>query len=88
MSRRCNSTCDLINTDYVLGGEFMMLSSNPSKDKGATSCVDSGGPVFIHGTNTIVGITSLGADYWCKASWYSFRVDTAPVLSWVNSFLV
>lgn len=85
---RYNSTCELINTKYVLGGEFMMLSSNPSKDKGATSYGDSGGPVFIHGTNMIVGITSFGPDYWCEAAWYAFRVDTAPVLSWVNSFLI
>jgi hypothetical protein len=84
---RYNATCDFIKSNYVASDEFMKLSSNPSKDKGGTSYGDSGGPVLMQGTNTILGITSFGPSYWCKSTWYAFRVDTAPVLYWIHSFL-
>jgi hypothetical protein len=84
---RYNATCDFIKSNYVVSDEFMKLSSNPSKEKGCTSYGDSGGPVLMQGTNTILGITSYGPDYWCKSTWYAFRVDTAPVLNWISSFL-
>jgi len=84
---RYASTCELINTNYVLGDEFMKLSSNPSKGKGGTSFGDSGGPVYIEDTNTIVGITSFGPSYWCTSAWYAFRVDTGPVLEWIYQFI-
>ena len=84
---RYNGTCEFIRSNYVASDEFMKLSSNPSNDKGGTSYGDSGGPILMHGTNTILGITSFGPSYWCKSTWYAFRVDTDPVLNWINSFL-
>ncbi|NYT12709.1 MAG: S1 family peptidase [Methanomassiliicoccales archaeon] len=84
---RYNATCDFIRSNYVASEEFMKLSGNPSKDKGGTTFGDSGGPVLMHGTNTILGITSFGPSYWCKSTWYAFRVDTDPILNWINSFL-
>jgi hypothetical protein len=78
---------ELITTDDAMSDEFMKLTANPAQEKGGTAFGDSGGPNLLGDTNTILGITSWGTNYQCAGVSYAQRVDTADVLSWINSFL-
>ena len=46
---------------------------------------DSGGPVFLGGTTTIVAVNSLGKDH-CTGGSIGYRTDTLDSLSFINSF--
>jgi Trypsin len=48
---------------------------------------DSGGPLFLPGQRTIVGVYALGNNERCAGSGYAQRVDLPEVLRWVRSFL-
>jgi len=48
---------------------------------------DSGGPHFLPGTRTAVGIESFGPSRVCAGSGYTQRVDLPVVLRWVRTFL-
>jgi hypothetical protein len=59
-------------------------TANPSKGKGGSCNGDSGGPVLVEGTNTIAAVVSFGMNPQCKGQDYSYRLDRAEVLSWIN----
>jgi len=54
--------------------------------KGGTTFGDSGGPVLLAGTNTILAVNSFVTNYNCDGVTYSNRIDTYA-LEWINSFL-
>jgi secreted trypsin-like serine protease len=55
--------------------------------RGGTCSGDSGGPVFLGGSdsNLIVAVTSFGLNALCRGTDFSYRVDRAEVLDWINS---
>ena len=59
-------------------------TNNPAQGKGGTCSGDSGGPVFFAGTRVIAAVTSFGMNPVCKGQDYSYRLDRAPVLSWIS----
>ncbi|HEY7034595.1 MAG TPA: trypsin-like serine protease [Thermomicrobiales bacterium] len=67
--------------------EFLKLSANPSQGKGGTCFGDSGGPNLLRGTDTILGINSFGTNSNCAGVSYSYRIDTAAALQFIESFL-
>jgi hypothetical protein len=68
------------NTD----GFNIQTTANASQGKGGTCSGDSGGPIFIEGTRVIAAVNSFGFNARCRGVDFSYRLDRAPVLSWIN----
>jgi hypothetical protein len=67
--------------------QFLKLSANPGQGKGGTCFGDSGGPNFLDGTNTILGVNSFVTNGRCNGVTYSFRIDTAEALDFINGVI-
>ncbi len=63
--------------------------NNPSAagGRGGTCSGDSGGPLFVEGTNQIVAVVSYGFSGTCHGADYSWRVDTRNSYDFVLPFL-
>jgi secreted trypsin-like serine protease len=70
-----------------VGDEYLHLTSNRGRGQGGTCFGDSGGPVFLRGSNIIVGVNNFVTNYNCAGQNYAARVDTAEVLAFITSFL-
>ena len=84
---RYYAPAELVKSKHVFSDEFIKLTANPAKGKGGTAFGDSGGPNLLGGTDTILGVTSWGTNYPCGGVSCAQRVDTADVLSWIDTFL-
>jgi len=84
---RFYAPAQLIASEHVISDEFIRVTANPAQGKGGTSFGDSGGPVLLAGTDTILAVNSFVASYECAGNTYSCRVDTADVLDWIQEFL-
>jgi hypothetical protein len=73
-------------TGQYSAGYSVQLTGAPGTG-GALCFGDSGGPVFLTGTTTIVAVNSFVLNSQCMGSAFSYRTDTADSLSFVNSFL-
>ena len=73
-----------INNEAPITEFNLKTTANASQGKGGTCNGDSGGPVFFYGTNVIAAVTSFGQNGQCKGQDFSYRLDRAPVLSWIN----
>lgn len=86
---RLKATVRLINDDRVFGGRgdgvYVVFSNNANT--GGTCNGDSGGPVFINDTTTIVAVTSFGMNVNCAGVGGAYRIDTEEDLAWIMSFL-
>ena len=80
----------LTATSYAVEGEStvtdanLKTTANASQGKGGTCNGDSGGPVYFYGTNIIAAVTSFGMNGQCKGLDFSYRLDRAAVLAWIN----
>ncbi|GIU97744.1 MAG: hypothetical protein KatS3mg013_1547 [Actinomycetota bacterium] len=69
-----------------LQGTWAIFSSNRGVvHKGGTCYGDSGGPVFVEGTRTIVAVVSFGISPNCTGTSGGYRVDQADDLNWLRS---
>lgn len=86
---RYQGTVMLIENSSSLTGTYSFkFSANPGAAHSGGGCFgDSGGPIFIEGTNVILGVTSYVLNSNCKGTGGGFRVDQADVQEWVYSFL-
>jgi Trypsin len=66
-------------------GDFSILLSN-NHSTGGTCFGDSGGPNFIGSSNVIGGVTSFGINGNCAGTGGVFRMDTANVQDWLDTF--
>lgn len=82
---RYNSTSQLIASKHIMSDEFLRLTANPAKGKGGTTFGDSGGPILLAGTNTVLGVCSWGTNYNCAGIGYQQRVDTTDILDWLTT---
>lgn len=87
LRNRLFAPSELVSGNFVHSDEFMKLALNPGGGSGGTCFGDSGGPDLLAGTNTVLAVNSYVTNNNCSGVGYSFRVDTADVLTWVNSFL-
>ena len=87
---RYRATVRLLNTkDDALGNMFVKTTGvSLIKRQGEGTCSgDSGGPLFLPGQQTIVGVTSWGSTgLQCAGPDYYQRMDLPRVLKWVRSF--
>jgi hypothetical protein len=78
---------DLIASNHKHSGEYLKVSSNPSKGKGGTCFGDSGGPLMHDDGDgwVILANTSYGTNGVCAGVGYFNRVDTVEALSFIES---
>ncbi len=68
----------------TVGDEFLTTSSNTAQGKGGQCFGDSGGPILLAGTDTLVAETSHGSQN-CVGIGYDYRLDTPQALGWIAS---
>ena len=81
------ASAQLVQCEGVIADEFVKVTANPGQETGGLAFGDSGGPVLLGGTNTILAVNSFVNTYECTGVTYSCRVDTADVLEWIRDFL-
>ena len=84
---RYYSEAQIISSKHIMSDEFMRTTSNPGQGKGGTCYGDSGSPILLAGTNTVLGICSWGTNRNCAGVSYQQRVDIPEILDWINGFL-
>ncbi len=62
-----------------------MSSANQGQGKGGTAFGDSGGPVLLGGTNTVLAVTSFGTNNNCAGNGYYYRINRTEILNRINS---
>jgi len=87
LKNRFYAPANLLSTKSAISYEFITCSANPAQGKGGTAFGDSGGPVLLGGTDTVLAVTSFGTNNNCAGLGYYCRVDNQDVLDWINQFL-
>ncbi len=77
----------ILSKNFAISNEFLRCSANPGQGKGGTAFGDSGGPVLLAGTKTVLAVTSFGTNNNCAGNGYYFRIDQPQILSWIYSYL-
>lgn len=80
---RFNASVDVANTQNKLEDEFLKLSP----DTGKPCFGDSGGPLLVPGSSTIVATVSFGSNGKCNGPSFASRVDTPAAQSFLAKFL-
>jgi hypothetical protein len=78
----------LVNLNGVLGagkGTAAKFSSNANT--GGTCFGDSGGPIFVGDTNTLVAVNSFVTSVTCSGTTGAYRIDQADDLAFLATFL-
>jgi hypothetical protein len=89
LRERMMATAKLTNLRSSLADGYNLAhSGDPGKGRGGTCFGDSGGPVFLAGTDVIAGITSFGLSaQTCTGPGFAYRTDQQVVLDWVSSLV-
>jgi len=84
---RYAGTAKLVDIQSALtAGYNVQLTAAPGT--GGGYCFhDSGAPVFLAGTTTIVGVQSFVENNQCMGSEFAYRTDTADSMAFINEFL-
>ena len=87
LRNRFYAPAQLLSTQFAISDEFIICSANPAQGKGGTAFGDSGGPVLLQGTRTVLATTSFGTNNNCAGIGYYYRVDQQGIIDWINSFM-
>jgi secreted trypsin-like serine protease len=83
---RLQATLKIINEDAAFGekkaGNSVLFTNNAST--GGTCNGDSGGPIFVEGSNVVAAVTSYGLNARCAGTGGGYRVDTPDDLEWLE----
>jgi secreted trypsin-like serine protease len=63
------------------------VKTSNNKQDGGTCFGDSGAPLLLEGTDSIVAVNSFGKDDSCTKADFSYRVDTAYAQTWLAGYL-
>ena len=77
----------LVASNDVLAPNFIKMTANPAKNKGAICFGDSGGPDLLAGTDTAVAINTFVTNPNCAGVAYSQRLDRSAILAFIQSFM-
>jgi secreted trypsin-like serine protease len=84
---RFGATSNLLSVGKGKLGEFVKISGTTSQGKGGQCFGDSGGPILLSGTNTLIAETSFGTNGNCSGVGYDFRLDTAEAQTFIFTTL-
>ena len=86
--QRFYAPAQLLSGKFSWSDEFVRCTANPGRGKGGTAFGDSGGPVLLGGTDTVLAVNSYVPNVNCAGVTYHSRIDIQDVLDWIiNSFL-
>lgn len=78
----------LVNLNGVLGaGKGTAAKFSNNANTGGTCFGDSGGPIFVSGTSTIVAVNSFATSSTCSGTTGAYRIDQADDLAFLAQFL-
>jgi hypothetical protein len=80
------ATATLITSQDRLSAEFVKVSANPAQGHGSATLGDTGGPVLLGGTNTVLANISFSTNPNRTGVTYGTRIDTESILDWINGF--
>jgi hypothetical protein len=84
---RMYAPAQLIASQHVNGNEYIKVTQNPSQGKGGSCFGDSGGPNLLGSTDTILAVSSYGANPNCAGVGYQNRIDLDYALQFIQGFL-
>jgi hypothetical protein len=84
---RLYAPAKLLSGNFAWSDEFIRCTANPGQNKGGTALGDSGGPVFLANTKTILAVNSYVTNSNCAGATYHSRIDIPEVLDWIRSFM-
>jgi hypothetical protein len=74
---------DVTGLNTPVTGPYNVALAGTQDGEGGGACFgDSGGPLLLAGSDISVGVISSGTPT-CTGTFYSYRTDTGPVLSWI-----
>ncbi len=77
-----------VNGHASKGGNLHTLNNpSPIGGTGGSCFGDSGGPLFVNGTNQVVAVVSYGDSNTCHGADYSWRVDNQEAYDFVGLYL-
>jgi len=76
---------EVVSGNFTHSDVFLRTRANPGGGSGGTCFGDSGGPILLG--NTVLAVNSYVTNSNCSGVTYASRVDLAPVLRWIRSFL-
>jgi hypothetical protein len=80
---RCSAQAKLLPANFAWSNEFIRCSANVGQDKGGIAFGDSGGPVFLAGTDTVLALNSYVTNPNCAGETYHTRLDTQNIQNWI-----
>jgi hypothetical protein len=80
---RMKTTANLLSVGKGQQGEFVKISGNTAQNQGGQCFGDSGGPLFLAGTNTMIAETTFGTNGQCAGVGYDTRLDTASAQNFI-----
>lgn len=75
-----------VSSYNALNDYWLRLSQNDATGDGGSCYGDSGGPIFLHGTDDIVSTTITG-DTPCKATGVTYRLDTDSARDFLDDYV-
>lgn len=76
----------LVNTKSAYNAGYNLQMTAAPGTGGSLCFGDSGGPVFLADTTTIVAVNSFVLNNQCMGSGFSYRTDTADSLAFIDGF--
>jgi hypothetical protein len=80
------ATTRIVNLGSALTDGYNIHQSAAPGTGGGTCFGDSGGPVFLQGTYTIVGVNSFVLNQNCAGAGFAYRVDVAGANAFIRQF--
>lgn len=81
---RLYAPSELVSGNFVHSDMFMRIALNPGGGSGGTCFGDSGGPILLRDSSTVLAVNSYVTNYNCAGVGYSNRVDRSDILAWIN----
>lgn len=82
---RYTAPLQIIESNSVIADEFLKLTANRAKGKGAICSGDSGGPILRD--RTILAVNSFGNGVCGASPSYAYRIDTAEALAFIQAII-